>query len=449
MLYEDPAAAEARVPRSLLRSLWRALSTLARLAWLLLLFSPAAAAAPLALGAGWNRQRWLALFRATLEAAGPAFIKWGQWAATRRDLFPPDFCAELARLHTQVRRWGGWWWEGSQQAGRLPPSQLCARFGCSALLSAALCPLLCLAHRELGASWRPRQAALCSALQSSPAILLLPLLLPQAPAHGPAFTAAAVREAFGFSTDDLFDAFDEFPLASGSIGQIHRAVLSGECPCGVGRWEWVGGREGCFWRVHAERQHQPDAVPLQDPPMLPAPAALPSPLHPPPLLRAGTGARLTGMDAGSMVAVKVRHPGVSEAIERDFALMAGAAALLGALPGLRQLRLEETLKQFAAPLREQVGGARAGVGCRRGGRWRWWGWGGRLVVGPGGIGRCWGTHVGGLGDGGGGFAQAVCGGADGAGGWGLPGTRGVGRRTGNGSDLGAGAVQTRWGRGLR
>jgi aarF domain-containing kinase len=37
-----------------------------------------------------------------LEAAGPAFIKWGQWAATRHDMFPPDFCEALEQLHTQV-----------------------------------------------------------------------------------------------------------------------------------------------------------------------------------------------------------------------------------------------------------------------------------------------------------------------------------------------------------
>ena len=42
--------------------------------------------------------------RDVLEAAGPAFIKWGQWAATRHDLFPPDFCAILEHLHTQVPR---------------------------------------------------------------------------------------------------------------------------------------------------------------------------------------------------------------------------------------------------------------------------------------------------------------------------------------------------------
>lgn len=36
--------------------------------------------------------------RKTLELAGPAFMKWGQWAATRADTFPPDMCKELAQL---------------------------------------------------------------------------------------------------------------------------------------------------------------------------------------------------------------------------------------------------------------------------------------------------------------------------------------------------------------
>jgi len=162
------------------------------------------------------------LLRRTLEQAGPAFIKWGQWAATRADLFPRDFCAELAMLHMQ------------------------------------------------------------------------------APAHGFAHTDRAVREAFGFATEDLFSSFESEPVASGSIGQIHKAVLS------------------------------------------------------------DTGGRLTNMTEGSVVAVKVRHPGVSEAIERDFSLMMAAARVANAMPALRKLRLEESLKQFAAPLREQVDLAREG-----------------------------------------------------------------------------------------
>ena len=41
----------------------------------------------------WN---WIV---SALQSAGPAFIKLGQWASTRRDLFPDDFCATLSALH--------------------------------------------------------------------------------------------------------------------------------------------------------------------------------------------------------------------------------------------------------------------------------------------------------------------------------------------------------------
>jgi hypothetical protein len=54
------------------------------------------------------------------------------------------------------------------------------------------------------------------------------------------------------------------------------------------------------------------------------------------------------------VAVKVRHPGVGHAISRDFALMMFVARGVSWLPGMRRLRLEDSLKQFAAPLTEQA-----------------------------------------------------------------------------------------------
>ena len=159
-----------------------------------------------------------------------------------------------------------------------------------------------------------------------------------------------MRRYFGFGVVDLFAEFDREPVASGSIGQIHRAALSatgarltGMTPGAAPTAGWpaaLGGVRGegstlsIPWRTHSTgcphcRVRQ--SFNLRCPP--PAP--------------------------GLVVAVKVRHPGVSRAIERDFALMSAAAALLGALPALRPLRLEESLKQFAAPLREQVR-----TGCR-------------------------------------------------------------------------------------
>lgn len=38
----------------------------------------------------------------SLQNLGPAFVKLGQWAATRRDLFPPHVCNRLSQLHDTV-----------------------------------------------------------------------------------------------------------------------------------------------------------------------------------------------------------------------------------------------------------------------------------------------------------------------------------------------------------
>ena len=58
--------------------------------------------------------------------------------------------------------------------------------------------------------------------------------------------------------------------------------------------------------------------------------------------------------AGSLVAVKVRHPGVGRVIERDFRLMTKVADCLSWYYASSGQRMSETLKQFAGPLREQV-----------------------------------------------------------------------------------------------
>uniref|UniRef100_A0A804LQ12 ABC1 atypical kinase-like domain-containing protein n=1 Tax=Zea mays TaxID=4577 RepID=A0A804LQ12_MAIZE len=90
------------------------------------------------------RKTWLRLVHSTLELAGPVFIKWGQWAATRPDLFPSDLCTELSKLHTK------------------------------------------------------------------------------APAHSFTYAKKTVEKAFGRKLSDIFE---ENPVASGSVAQVHRTVL--------------------------------------------------------------------------------------------------------------------------------------------------------------------------------------------------------------------------------
>ncbi|KAL8214685.1 hypothetical protein R6Q57_004134 [Mikania cordata] len=204
---------------SSLVSIVEGLILLLRAMYLAVLFSPSMAMAPFAeyFGAS-SRQQWLHLVRRTLEIAGPAFIKWGQWAATRPDLFPTDLCTELSKLHSK------------------------------------------------------------------------------APEHSFAYTKKTVEKAFGRKISEVFEDFEEVPVASGSIAQIHRASLK--------------------YRYHGK--------------------------HDKPLL----------------VAVKVRHPGVGESIKRDFEIINVVAKMSKFIPTLNWLRLDESVQQFAVFMMSQVDLAR-------------------------------------------------------------------------------------------
>lgn len=186
-----------------------------RAIYLAILFSPCIAMAPFVDSLGVEfRKRWLHIVHLTLEKAGPAFIKWGQWAATRPDLFPRDLCSELAKLHSN------------------------------------------------------------------------------APAHGFAFTKNSIERAFGRNLHQIFENFDEKPVASGSVAQVHRATL---------KYRYPG-----------------------------------QPIKP------------------VVVAVKVRHPGVGETIRRDFMIINFVAKVSRLIPALKWLRLDESIQQFGVFMMSQV-----------------------------------------------------------------------------------------------
>ncbi|XP_008226724.1 PREDICTED: ABC1 family protein YPL109C, mitochondrial-like [Prunus mume] len=186
-----------------------------RAIYLAVLFSPCIAMAPFAKSLGIQfRKIWLRVLHLTLEKAGPAFIKWGQWAAARPDLFPRDLCSELAKLHTQ------------------------------------------------------------------------------APAHSFNFTQKSIEKAFGRKLPEIFEKFDMEPVASGSVAQVHQAILKYKYP----------------------------------------------------------GQQIKPM----VVAVKVRHPGVGEAIRRDFVIISCIAKISRFIPYLKSLRLDESIQQFAIYMMSQV-----------------------------------------------------------------------------------------------
>ncbi|XP_022753960.1 probable serine/threonine-protein kinase abkC [Durio zibethinus] len=199
--------------------LWEFIILLFRAIYLAILFLPSIAMAPFVDSLGVEfRKMWLRVVHRTLEKAGPAFIKWGQWVAIRPDLFPRDLCDVLVQLQAT------------------------------------------------------------------------------APSHSFSFTKKSIEKAFGQKLTEIFANFEEEPLASGSIAQVHRATL---------KYRYPG------------QQTKP-----------------------------------------IVVAVKVRHPGVSEAIRRDFMIINFVAKLSKFIPTLKWLRLDESLQQFAVYMMSQVDLAR-------------------------------------------------------------------------------------------
>ncbi|KAJ6767213.1 AARF DOMAIN CONTAINING KINASE 2 (PREDICTED) [Salix purpurea] len=101
-----------------------------------------------------------------------------------------------------------------------------------------------------------------------------------------------IERAFGRKLSEIFEGFEEVPVASGSIAQVHRASLR--------------------YRYPGKKQTKP-----------------------------------------TLVAVKVRHPGVGESIRRDFMIINLVAKISTLIPTLNWLRLDESVQQFGVFMMSQ------------------------------------------------------------------------------------------------
>ena len=162
------------------------------------------------------RVAWIRTLKGAFVAAGPALIKWGQWAAARPDVFPHDAVAVFSELHMSC------------------------------------------------------------------------------PKHAFRHTKRIVEEAFGVPFHEVFASFEKEPMASGSIGQVHVATLT------------------------------------------------------------ASAAAATGVAPNTEVAVKVRHPGVAETLDVDFALLLATAGVLSHVPQLSWMHLDESVGQFGDVLFAQA-----------------------------------------------------------------------------------------------
>jgi len=116
-----------------------------------------------------------------------------------------------------------------------------------------------------------------------------------APAHSWRITQDTVEEALCIPKGSLLNVFESFerePVASGSIAQVHRAIIK----------PIDDGDEG----------------------------------------------------EGSLVAVKVRHPKVASLIDMDFRIMAILANIIDRIPGFGWLRIKSSIEQFSHTMAAQA-----------------------------------------------------------------------------------------------
>ncbi|KAK7096681.1 hypothetical protein V1264_003757 [Littorina saxatilis] len=87
----------------LIRKMRRSVLLFLQFLKLSLLFGPLLVLYPVTLLSGRLYSVWLNAFFYVVEFSGPVYIKLGQWASTRRDLFSAEFCELFSQLHHSVR----------------------------------------------------------------------------------------------------------------------------------------------------------------------------------------------------------------------------------------------------------------------------------------------------------------------------------------------------------
>lgn len=87
----------------MLLSVYEVLSLILRTFRLVMTFGPVLALYPLTYLGKTATDVWWKLLLAAIEMSGPILLKLGQWASTRRDIFPDSCCSQFSRLQRRVK----------------------------------------------------------------------------------------------------------------------------------------------------------------------------------------------------------------------------------------------------------------------------------------------------------------------------------------------------------
>lgn len=90
---------------AVLQRLCESLFVFLRFCFLVTIFLPVIALMPVLLlpESSTPARSWYRYLTWTMKLAGPTFIKLGQWAASRRDIFSHEFCLQLGTLHSNAK----------------------------------------------------------------------------------------------------------------------------------------------------------------------------------------------------------------------------------------------------------------------------------------------------------------------------------------------------------
>ena len=304
---------DRRFLMSVARVLLAAFHDAARVAQLALIFAPAALTllpvwcATVVLegvrpgGDEWGQwwEAWHCLLRWSLETAGPAFTKLGQWASTRPDIFPPMLCGCLSRLHSDV------------PAESFHRTLLTLRESLRTSGAGNDEEVV-----EGGDQVEKRGGARRSGVRrGSSSCPPSPLSTPSSP------PSPSSRSCVPAGLGAVFSHFEEEPVGCGCIAQVHRARLT-RPRRGVATGGVNGGGVTKSVRDGIEARGVVDEE--------------------------GDG------EEGSWVAVKDWRRGVAERLAQDLRLIRRIAALAEWIPPLRLFRPLECAEEFSASMCLQI-----------------------------------------------------------------------------------------------